>query len=143
MMGCAVDEREEGMRRYSDGPGMWTKGMVLGAVMLLAGCSAPALQQPGVLNGMVGQSTVDVLRRFGVPTRTYDAQGHNFLSYIETETQYSPGYSSWDWGWGSGYGYGGWGGINIPPSYYSSTCQTTFEVVSDRVVGWKMYGGGC
>ncbi|MCX5616620.1 fructose-bisphosphate aldolase [Bombella sp. TMW 2.2559] len=131
------------MRRYADGPAMWVKGMVLGTVMVLAGCSTPALQQPKVLNSMVGQSTVDVLRRFGVPARTYDVQGHNFLSYIETETQYSPGYSSWDWGWGSGYGYGGWGGPNVPPSYYSSTCRTTFEVVGDRVVGWKMYGGGC
>lgn len=124
---------------------MRAKWMALGAVILLAGCSTPALQQPKVLNSMVGQSTVDVLRRFGVPARTYDVQGHNFLSYIETETQYSPGYSSWDWGWGwgSGYGYGGWGGLNVPPSYYSSTCQTTFEVVGDRVVGWKMHGGGC
>lgn len=133
------------MRQKAGGAAIWGKWLVLGGVMLLAGCSTPALQRPKVLNAMVGQSTVDVLRRFGVPARTYEVQGHNFLSYIETETQYSPGYSSWDWGWGGGYGYGygGWGDINIPPSYYSSTCQTTFEVVGDRVVGWKMHGGGC
>ncbi|OOL16780.1 hypothetical protein AL01_09425 [Bombella intestini] len=131
------------MKRSAYGQGVW---LALGAALLLGGCTAPALQRPKVLNSMVGQSTVEVLRRFGVPTRTYVAQGHNFLSYIETETQFSPGYSGWDWGWGGGYGYGyggGWGGISIPPSYYSSTCQTTFEAVEDKVVGWKLYGGGC
>lgn len=133
------------MRQKAGDAAIWGRWLALGGVMLLVGCSTPALQRPKVLNAMVGQSTVDVLRRFGVPARTYEVQGHNFISYIETETQYSPGYSSWDWGWGGGYGYGygGWGGINIPPSYYSSTCQTTFEVVGDRVVGWKMHGGGC
>ena len=131
------------MKRSAYGQGVW---LALWVVLLLGGCTAPALQRPKVLNSMVGQSTVEVLRRFGVPTRTYVAQGHNFLSYIETETQFSPGYSGWDWGWGGGYGYGyggGWGGISIPPSYYSSTCQTTFEAVEDKVVGWKLYGGGC
>lgn len=134
------------MERSADGQGMRRVWLALGAALVLGGCTAPALQRPKVLDSMVGQSTVEVLRRFGVPTRTYVAQGHNFLSYIETETQFSPGYSGWDWGWGGGYGYGyggGWGGVSIPPSYYSSTCQTTFEVVEDKVVGWKLYGGGC
>lgn len=134
------------MEHSANGRGMRRVWLALGAALLLGGCMAPALQRPKVLDSMVGQSTVEVLRRFGVPTRTYVAQGHNFLSYIETETQFSPGYSGWDWGWGGGYGYGyggGWGGVSIPPSYYSSTCQTTFEVVGDKVVGWKLYGGGC
>lgn len=134
------------MEHSANGRGMRRVWLALGAALVLGGCTAPALQRPKVLDSMVGQSTVEVLRRFGVPTRTYVAQGHNFLSYIETETQFSPGYSGWDWGWGGGYGYGyggGWGGVSIPPSYYSSTCQTTFEVVGDKVVGWKLYGGGC
>ncbi|MCX5615165.1 hypothetical protein [Bombella saccharophila] len=121
--------------------------VILGAGLLLAACSTPEIQRPKVLNAMIGQSSVDVIRRFGVPSRGYQTQGHNFLSYIETTTQYSPGTGGWDWGWGGGYGYGygygGWGGVEIPPSYYSSSCQTTFELVSDQVVGWKMHGGGC
>lgn len=124
-------------------------GLLCGAALLVAGCTTPDIQRPKVLNMMIGQSPLDLVRRFGVPTRTYQTQGHNFLSYIETDTQYSPGTSGWGWGWG-GYGFGGlgmsgwgWGGGDIPPSYYSATCQTTFEVMSDKVLGWRMHGDGC
>nr|WP_202405259.1 hypothetical protein [Saccharibacter sp. 17.LH.SD] len=125
----------------------------VGAFAILTGCaSKPDLQQKNVLNSMIGQSTVDVLRRFGVPARDYRAQGHEFLGYIQTETEYSPGTPDWGWGWGGGYGYGygsgwgmgpgGWGG-GFPPTYSSTTCQTTFELVNDRVTGWTLRGDGC
>ncbi|KXV18117.1 hypothetical protein AD932_00425, partial [Gluconobacter oxydans] len=42
-------------------------------------------------------------------------------------------------GWG---GMGGWGG-GFPSTYYNTSCQTTFELVSGKVVGWTMRGDGC
>lgn len=114
----------------------------------LSGCAVPELQKKSVLQSMVGQSSVDVLRRFGVPNRNYQTQGHTFLSYVHTQENYSPG--GWGGGWNGGYGYGyGWGpglgswGGGMPPSYSTSQCQTTFELENDRVTGWTLRGDGC
>ncbi|MCQ8240877.1 hypothetical protein [Rhizosaccharibacter radicis] len=127
------------------------------AVLVLAGCEVPSVEQRRVLDSMIGRSEVDVVRTFGVPTRTFTAQNRTFLAYIDNYSSYSPGTPGWGWGWGGGgwggwgggwggYGgfgpYGGWGG-GIPPSYYSSSCQTTFEVNNSKVSGWTMRGDGC
>ncbi|MBS1024484.1 hypothetical protein JK222_06000 [Gluconobacter cerinus] len=98
------------------------------ALLALSACEVPTLQQRKVLDSMVGKSEVDVIRQFGVPTKDYQAEGHSFLAYIDNQTQYSGG--------------GGWGG-GFPATYYNTSCQTTFELVSGHVVGWTMRGDGC
>ncbi|AQS88631.1 hypothetical protein NCH01_19310 [Neoasaia chiangmaiensis] len=131
------------------------------ALLALTACDVPTVQQKQVLNSMIGQTDVDVIRKFGVPSRSYQASGHNFLAYIDNETQYSPGGGGWGWGWGGGpwgggwgggwggWGGGGWGGWGggwgggFPSTYYNTTCQTTFELVNTRVIGWTMRGDGC
>ncbi|KXV52409.1 hypothetical protein AD946_13780, partial [Gluconobacter thailandicus] len=90
------------------------------ALLALSACEVPTLQQRQVLDGMVGKSEVDVVRQFGVPSRSYQTEGHSFLAYIENETQYSGG--------------------GFPSTYYNTTCQTTFELVTGHVVGWTMRG---
>jgi hypothetical protein len=119
-------------------------------VLALAGCAVPSPAQRRLLDSMIGRTPVDVVRAFGVPTRTYSAEGHSFLAYIDNQTGYIPGTPGpgwgggygWGGGWGGGgWGWGGWGGF--PPSYYTSTCQTTFEVVGDKVASWAMRGDGC
>jgi len=135
----------------------WVRLLPCAAVLTLAACDVPTVEQKKVLDSMVGKSEVDVVRKFGVPTRAYHAQGHNFLAYIDNETSYSPGTPGWGWGWGGGpWGYGGgwggwgggWGGWGggfggMPPSYFHSTCQTTFELMNSQVIGWTMRGDGC
>jgi len=136
------------------------------ALLALAACEVPTQQQRHLLDSMVGKSEVDVLRQFGVPSRAYQAGGHNFLAYIDNETNYSPGGGGWGWGWGGGPwgGYGGWGGGwgggfggwgggwgggyggfggGFPATVYNTSCQTTFELVNQSVVGWTMRGDGC
>ncbi|MGC5748219.1 hypothetical protein J4P41_06180 [Gluconobacter sp. NFX36] len=130
------------------------------ALLALSACEVPTLQQRQVLDGMVGKTEVDVVRQFGVPTRSYQTEGHSFLAYIENQTQYSGGGGGWGWGgWGGGWGgpgWGGWGGGwggpggwgggwggGFPSTYYSTSCQTTFELVTGHVVGWTMRGDGC
>ena len=131
-------------------------------VLALAACASPTPAQRRALDAMVGRSPVDVVRSFGVPTRTYSTDGHTFLAYVDNESNYSPGSPGpgWGWGfgglgWGGGYGggwgggwgggYGGYGGFGggFPPTYYTSTCQTTFEISNDKVASWAMRGDGC
>lgn len=155
-------EEHDRVAAAQSGKMMMKKVGVLSVLVLLglSACEVPTLQQRKVLDSMVGKSEVDVLRQFGVPTRNYDAQGHTFLAYIDNQTQYSPG-GGWGWdgwgggwgGWGGGWGGmggwgGGWGGMGgwgggFPSTYYNTSCQTTFELVSGHVVGWTMRGDGC
>ncbi|MBO1359662.1 hypothetical protein J2D73_07625 [Acetobacter sacchari] len=137
---------------------------VAAAAVLTACSSGPSAEQRAQLNTLIGKTEVDVIRAYGVPTRTFQASGHTFLAYIDNQTSYSPGTgSAWGWGWGGspGWGGGGWGwgggmggwgngwgggwggGGGMPPSYYNSSCQTTFELANGVVSGWTMRGDGC
>ncbi|WP_264921743.1 hypothetical protein, partial [Tanticharoenia sakaeratensis] len=79
------------------------------ALLALTACEVPTAAQRRQLDAMVGKSEVDVLRQFGVPQRSFQASGHNFLAYIDNQTNYSGG-GGWGWGWGGGPWGGGWGG---------------------------------
>lgn len=120
--------------------------LCVGGLVGFSGCAVPELQQQAVLKSMIGKSSLDLVRRFGVPTRTYKTDDHDFLAYIKTRANYSPG--SWGGGWNGGYGYGygpglrAWGG-GIPPNYTTLSCQTTFELENDRVLRWTLRGDGC
>lgn len=125
----------------------------------LAACTGPTKEQRRQLDALVGRTEVDVVRAYGVPTRTFIAGDRLFLAYIDTQTYYSPGSMGWGWGWdGWGGGWGGWGpgwgggwgpgwgggwGGGFPPSYYNSSCQTTFELSAGLVRSWTMRGDGC
>ncbi len=127
-------------------------------LLALAACETPSPAQRRLLDSMIGHSQVDLVRAFGVPSRTYSADGHTFLAYIDNESSYSPGIGpGWGWGWGGygwggggGFGYGGFGGYGgyggfggFPPTYYNSVCATTFEITNDRVSSWALRGDGC
>ena len=137
--------------------------LIAASLLSLAACESPTPAQRRVLDSMIGRTPVDLVRSFGVPSRTYTTDGHVFLAYIDDESSYSPGSGpGWGWGWGGlgwgggyGVGYGGggygggWGGLygggfgGFPPTYYTSTCQTLFEVANDKVASWSMHGDGC
>ncbi|GBR44675.1 hypothetical protein [Neokomagataea thailandica] len=138
--------------------------LAVAALLGLSACEVPTLEQRKVLDSMVGKNEVDVVRQFGVPSRSFQTQGHSFLAYIQNATEYTGG-GGWGWGgWGApGFGYGGWGGGwgggfggfgggwgapgwgygGFPGTAYNVSCQTTFELVAGRVVGWTMRGDGC
>ncbi len=134
-----------------------------GGLLLLAGCAVPSPAERNRLNALIGHSETDLLRAYGVPSRTYSAQGHDFLAYSQGYTDVDPGFGPWGgygafggWGGYGGFGYGGFGGYGgygggfygggfggIPPSINTYTCTTTFEVVGARVTGWTLRGDGC
>ncbi|WP_231118942.1 hypothetical protein [Oecophyllibacter saccharovorans] len=141
-------------------PGRKARKFLLASVMAammgggLSACSIPPLQNPKVLNSLVGDTALQIVDRFGVPTGVFQTQGHEFLAYNQTDTTFTDpdpgwgwGWGGWGWGWDSpwGWGWGGpWGYAGPPaPIVTTTSCQTTFELVNDRVMGWKMRGDGC
>ena len=137
------------------------------ALLVLSACAVPSPAERKLLDSMIGRSETDLLRSFGVPTRDFTAQGHTFLAYIQNDSTYLPGSPGlgWGWGWGGwgwgggGFGSGGFGGFGgygggfggdfgdgfggFPPSYYESSCTTTFEITGGKVVSWNVRGDGC
>ncbi len=128
---------------------------LLAASTALAGCEIPSAAERARLDALVGHPELDVLRSYGVPTRSYNAQGHDFLAYDNSYTTYDPGFGPWGgfgpyggFGYG-GFGYGGFGygglgfGGGFPPSVNTYSCVTTFEIAAGRVAAWSLHGDGC
>ncbi|MFT8718874.1 MAG: hypothetical protein ABF824_05760, partial [Acetobacter sp.] len=61
------------------------------ALASLAACSGPTEAERKQLDSLIGKTEVDVVRTYGVPTRTFMAQDRLFLAYIDNQTSYSPG----------------------------------------------------
>ncbi len=126
---------------------MKTSILSLAALLVLGGCVSEA-QINAELSRHIGQSETQLVREMGVPNRHYSTGGHTFLAYIkgyQSTNAYSTGFGyPFGFGWG-GYGYGyGWGG---PIDYSADTvpyyCETDFDIVQERVVGFARHGNGC
>ncbi len=105
--------------------------------VLLAACT-PAIDRPAFLATFVGQPDTEVVRRLGVPSRTYEANGHQFLAYAEHRTEVLS----------AGVGFGGFGFFGpsfgfSPSEVIDRGCETTFEVVNGRVATWSLRGNAC
>ncbi len=110
--------------------------LILCAV-LLAACT-PAIDRPAFLASFIGQPGTEVVRRLGVPSRTYEADGHQFLAYAEHRSEVLS----------TGTDLGGFGFFGPRFGFSSSEvidrgCETTFEVVNGRVATWALRGNAC
>jgi len=118
-------------------------GLGLALPVLLVACAVgPSPARVAALNATIGMSEADLVRAYGVPTRSIDADGHRFLAYVQSHTTIIPGSGGWPgWGW-PGWGWGpGWGGF--PPEVVEYSCETTFELTKSRVVSWNLRGNDC
>ena len=132
------------------------------ALLALSACAVPSPAQRRVLDSMIGRSEPELVRAFGVPSRTFSTEGHTFLAYVENDSSYSPGFGGFygggfgyggyggfggfgsGFGYGPGFGYGGFGGFGgVPPTFTVSSCATTFEITNARVASWTVRGDGC
>lgn len=106
-------------------------------VGLLAAC-APAFDRPAFLATLVGQPDAEVVRRLGVPSRTFETNGHQFLAYAEHRFEVlSAGFGIGGFGYfGPSFGYS-------PSEVIDRGCETTFEVANGRVVTWSLRGNAC
>lgn len=107
----------------------------LALAAVLAGC-APAFNRPAFLATFVGQPEAEVVRRLGVPSRTYEANGRKFLAYTEQRSDVVS----------AGIGFGGYFGPSFgyfPSEVIERGCETTFEVADGRVLTWSLRGNAC
>lgn len=114
------------------------KRAALIVLLLLGACDPYALQRrEAALSAYVGMSESDLVRGFGVPTRTFETGGRRFLAYDQGSVNIVPGPYPWHpwWGWG----YGG----AFPPQVVQTFCETTFEVANGKVVGFSLRGNAC
>ena len=122
-------------------------GMVLATVLLLVGCAYDPAVRAARLQIFVGQPVAILVANMGVPSRTYEADGIQFLAYTERRVDYIPASPSYGYGFGAPYGpygggpYGGFGGF--PPQVVEWVCETTFQVVQDRVQSFTFRGNAC
>ncbi len=110
--------------------------------VVLAACT-PASQRQDLatrLSVFVGRGEADLVREMGVPSRSYETGGSRFLAYASTTTTVYPGYYGGygGWGWRGPY-YGGWGA----PEVIRNTCEATFELRNQRILGVAVRGNGC
>ena len=115
------------------------KNALLLPVLLAASCDPYALQRRQAADAaLVGRSETDLVRTLGVPTRTATAGGHRFLAYDEVQTDIGPPLYPWrPWAFGSGYGG------DFPAQVMQYVCETTFEIVDERVAGYTLRGNAC
>ena len=113
---------------------------------LLAGCANHTQQDlEARLGTLIGAPEADLVRRMGVPSRSYETEGRKFLAYFEPWADYAmvPGASF------SGGMFGGGGGLGVGygyrhyPEMVNRFCETTFEVVRGRVASFTLRGSSC
>ncbi len=120
---------------------------VVSALLGLASCAYPNPQHLRELNALVGKTEPDLLRSYGVPTRTYDTSGLRFVSYQMSRIESVPGdgFGYGGFGYGGfgygGFGYGGFGGFG--PEIVQRDCTTTFELQNHIVKSYSLRGNDC
>lgn len=117
-----------------------TRPILVIAAALLASC-APAFDRPAFLASFVGQPEAEVVRRLGVPARTYEAGGRKFLAYSERRIDVLPTGPFFGGAGFIGAGYGYYGAF--PQQVIERGCETTFEVGDGRVLTWSLRGSLC
>lgn len=119
------------------------KQIALAALLLtLAGCATTANYEK-ILNSWIGNTELDLIRKWGPPQQSHETGGRKFLVYTSSRNVYIPGtepsYTTTVIG-NTAYTnpVGGTPGENIGLS-----CQTTFEISGDRIVSWRWEGNDC
>jgi hypothetical protein len=112
--------------------------LALLSLLLLAACAqGPGLQER--LSVWVGRSEGDLVAEFGVPVRTYEADGRRFLQYESRRTVARPGFDRpYFTPWGPRFGY-----FPAPPTYVTLGCDVTFAIRDGRVESFSFRGQGC
>lgn len=122
---------------------MLARAVLVVVATLVAGCVAVP-DRRAQLDQLVGQSEVVVARVMGVPDKTFEAEGHRFIAYVErAPVQSFAGYDLFD-----GYGrYGTLGyrrlGFEAAPEAYVRQCETTFEINDGKVSAYTLRGNAC
>ncbi|HEV7264696.1 MAG TPA: hypothetical protein VGN83_07250 [Falsiroseomonas sp.] len=113
--------------------------LLLLPLLLVACAQGPGLRER--LSVWVGRSEGDLVAEFGVPVRTYEADGRRFLQYEQRRTVAftQPGFDRpYFTPWGPRFGY-----FPAPPAYATVGCDLTFTIRDGRVEDFSFRGQGC
>ena len=116
---------------------------VLTLPALLAACIPTTEGYQQLVDGWKGSTEAQLVGHWGPPDSVYQAQGQRFLTYREHNQYYIPGtaptYSTTVIG-NTAYTntYGG-----SPGRYIEGSCETTFVLVSGKIVGVNFRGSDC
>ena len=123
--------------------------ILLVGILLLAGCE-PGVSRSTYLSQFIGRTEPELIAAVGVPVRSIESGGVKFLAYSDRRVEiipgtpgfpgYGPAFGPYGRGYGSGYGYG-FGGL--PPQAIERDCETTFELVGNRVRSFTLRGNAC
>jgi hypothetical protein len=106
----------------------------LARCLLLAACSDGGAARMAAMNQFVGQPDQVLIAKFGVPSRSYDADGVKYLAYDEGRTDIIPPPPS---------PMGPWFVSPLPPQVIQRWCETTFQVSQGIVRSFTLRGNAC
>ena len=113
-------------------------------LLAIAGSAYDPAVRTARLQPFVGQPVGMLVASLGVPTRTYETGGVQFIAYVEQRTDYLPAMPMYNPGYGSPYGpYGPYGYGGLPPQVVEYVCETTFQIVQERVASFSFRGNAC
>jgi hypothetical protein len=81
-------------------------------------------------------SETELVRIFGVPTRTFERAGHTFLAYDEQYMVALPPEPV-------AQPFRGWWLGGGQPAAVERACETTIEIAGGKAVSWSLHGDGC
>jgi hypothetical protein len=110
--------------------------MVLLVPLLLAACAGhdTATDQQARYRAMIGRSEVELTQSFGPPTRRENIEGHDFLTYEQSDVW--PGHGGGAWSRPAGIG-------RHEPGAVEFACRATFVLVAGVVSTYSLSGSGC
>lgn len=122
--------------------------MILAACLALLAACGPTRTTEGFdqrIAPWIGQTEAALVSGFGVPSRTYEADGRRLLQYDLWQPAAAPavypsiglGFGNLGWGVGTGLGLG-FGGPAPPQG-----CALVFEVWEGVVRSYQRHGPGC
>lgn len=122
---------------------MLKKGMVAGAMLVLASCATNAGYEE-ILDSWMGSSESSIVSSWGPPDNVYTApDGTRIITYNSARNVYIPGtpssYTTTVYG-NTAYTQqtGGSPGANI-----GFSCQTSFTIKKGKIISWRYQGNDC
>lgn len=112
------------------------------AAVVLGGCATAGKYKRSV-DSWIGAREVDLVRKWGPPHQTYDSGGSRFLGYSSQRNVIVPGvaptYTTQMYG-NTAFTTSSGG---VPPSSFTASCMTTFEVKDEVIVAATFKGSDC
>jgi hypothetical protein len=106
--------------------------------VVIGACANQLAAREAFLNQFVGHPDSELVRKLGVPTRTYETRGVKYLAYSESRLEFMPPlppYAGPPW-WLGAYGA-------APPQVVNLVCETTFVVADGIVKSYTLHGNAC